>query len=172
MIEIPLTRGQVAIVDDEDADLAELTWNASCCDGKYYAAHKTPMVRRRPGRTELLHRLILARALGRELKKGELCDHIDRNPLNNTRSNLRVASFSENSRNRAATKRNTSGYKGVSWHKGCKRWQAGIHINGKFFFLGNFDTRAEAARAYDTAAKELFGEFAALNIDLVQEEVL
>ena len=69
----------------------------------------------------------------------------------------------ENCRNVAPTKKNSSGYKGVSWNKDRKRWTAHIKGAGKSRYLGLFDTKEQAAEAYNKAAKEFFGEFAWLN---------
>ena len=55
---------------------------------------------------------------------------------------------------------NTSGYKGVSWYKRDRKWQAGIKVNGKFIYLGLFNDPKEAHEAYIKAAKKHFGEFA------------
>jgi hypothetical protein len=92
-IEIPLTKGKVAIVDEIDADLAKYRWfyRFSTSTNGYAGSG-------RPGMHHM-HRVILERMLGRPLEKGEVCDHIDRNSINNSRSNLRVATHSENVRN-------------------------------------------------------------------------
>jgi hypothetical protein len=88
-------------------------------------------------------------------------DHWDRNKLNNTRSNLRLATRSQNQFNRSKNKNNTSGYKGVTANN--NKWIARIRIAGNRFNLGTYETLEEAARAYDKAAIELQGEFALLN---------
>lgn len=61
-------------------------------------------------------------------------------------------------------KHNTSGFKGVNWNTTAKMWAARIGVGNKRIFLGYFQTAEEAARAYDTAAKQYFGEFARLNL--------
>lgn len=88
-------------------------------------------------------------------------DHIDGNPVNNQRDNLRPASRSQNQANRGKPKNNTSGFKGVSWHR--NKWQASIRVNYKPIHLGYFDDPIEAARTYDRAALKYFGKFANLN---------
>ena len=90
-----------------------------------------------------------------------LIDHIDRNKLNNQRSNLRVASGSQNSSNRGMLIGNTSGYKGVT--KLGLKWQAQIGLDGKKIYLGLFETPEAAAKEYNKIALQLFGEFAFQN---------
>jgi hypothetical protein len=91
-----------------------------------------------------------------------LIDHIKRNPLNNQRSNLRTCNHNENARNR--TGRGKSKYLGVSFYPNIRlRYKVTIWINKKSVHLGYFAMEEEAARAYDKAAKEHFGEFANLN---------
>jgi hypothetical protein len=102
----------------------------------------------------------------REGFSGGLVDHIDRNPLNNELSNLREVTKRENSLNSKTYRNNTSGFRGVYWHKGAQKWLAQIQSEGKLRHLGYFDCKKEAARAYDAAAKELHGEFAQLNFPI------
>lgn len=90
-------------------------------------------------------------------------DHINGNTLDNRKENLRICSIAENGRNRKIQKNNTSGYSGVSYMKGVCKWQATICVNKNKIYLGVFETAEESARAYDSAAKEYFGEFARLN---------
>lgn len=92
-------------------------------------------------------------------------DHINRNPFDNRKSNLRFCTNSQNGANRIyKTKRpKSSKYKGVSFHKQHRKFGANIKVMYKAKHLGYFDTEEEAARAYDKAAKYYFGEFAVLN---------
>ena len=87
-------------------------------------------------------------------------DHIDRNRSNNKIENLREATPTQNQGNRNLSKTNTSGYRGVGWHKKYSKWVARISINGKLKNLGQFDDKEEARRVYCEAAKAHFGEFA------------
>lgn len=94
----------------------------------------------------------------------DMIDHINGNGLDNRICNLRLATQSQNMANwTRRAKRNC--YRGVS-HKGYnfpKPWQARIGHQGVRLYLGTFANKKDAARAYDKAAKELFGEFAKLN---------
>ena len=167
MVEIKLTQGQIAIVDDIDEDLSNFRWYARFDPG--YTNGGQYIARRNKrgvliGRTaEYLHRVIMERILSRQLEKGELVDHIDRNTLNNRRSNLRLATHSENMRNRDVPVSNTSGYKGVAYREDLNKWQARIVIANRRKSLGFFDNPIEAALSYNRAAIEYYGEFAVLN---------
>lgn len=159
---IPLTRGLVTVIDQQDADLGVALWWAHPDGGGHIDAARG--VRSGDGKkTEYLHRVILARKLRRPLRPGEQVDHIDGNPLNNRRANLRPASHAQNIRNRRVPMTNASGFKGVHWRRGAGKWRAVIRHNGQQRHLGYFNSRIEAARAYDDAARDLFGAFAALN---------
>ena len=92
-----------------------------------------------------------------------LIDHKDRNKLNNRKSNYRFCTSAENSKNIGILRSNTSGYKGVCWHKQAKKWQARIEVNKIRHYLGLFKTRKEAAKAYNIACLKHHGEFACLN---------
>lgn len=87
-------------------------------------------------------------------------DHKDRNPSNNAIKNLRQATRNENMWNSAAQRNNTSGFKGVSWCKRTKKWIAFLMFNKKNNRLGSFNTKEEAAAAYQGAARVAFGAFA------------
>ena len=108
-----------------------------------------------------MHRLILGCGPGEEV------DHRNGNGLDNRRGNLRPATHALNQAN-VRRVRAKSGFKGVSrWVRPSPRpWRAHITVKGRMKFLGAFATPEEAARAYDAAARELFGEFACTNEDL------
>lgn len=97
-----------------------------------------------------------------EIPQNEL-DHIDGNKINNKIENLRKATHSENNRNRSKPSNNTSGYKGVAWHKQENKWRAYITINQKQISLGLYDDKEDAVKAYNNAATKYHGEFAKLN---------
>ena len=156
-IEIKLTQGKVAIIDDADFDLVSRhKWYAvtSQRHNTYYAiAH----ARRDDGsRTTIqMHRLILG------LTDPKIhTDHIDGDGLNNQRANLRECSNAENQWNTGAKINNTSGFKGVSWNKWRGKLVASIAVDGKQKYLGYHDTKEAAYEAYCTAAAEFHGEFA------------
>ncbi len=153
-----LTQNQVAFIDSEDNDLSTLKWCAAYRSTikSYYA------VRASQQQTQYLHSVILSRKLGRPLVKGEKCDHKNGNTLDNRRSNLRLATHSQNQHNKGLQSNNTSGYKGVTFSKTHKKWRANIQIDNKKKFLGLFDTPEQAHKAYCKAAKELHGEFSRL----------
>jgi hypothetical protein len=153
-------KGLIAIVDDIDADLSELKWYPNVCQNTTYVyRHARYCENPTP-----IHRVILARMLQRELSKGEDVDHINNNGLDNRRENLRLASPRQNGFNKRISRHNTSGYKGVSWEKAKNKWQAYIKPNRKMISLGRFDSIVDAARAYNVAAREHFGEFAYQNV--------
>lgn len=152
MKTIPLTKGDFAIVDDDDYEyLIQFEWFLTPGG---YAARKTT----KNGRPSivLMHREIA------KTPKGMQTDHINGNRLDNRKCNLRICTNAENSRNRGPMP-GTSKYKGVRWLKNDKKWQANIKLNQKQITLGCFNSEIEAAKAYNEAAIKYFGEFAWLN---------
>lgn len=111
-----------------------------------------------------LHRAICKAQPGQEV------DHINDNKLDNRRANLRLCTRSQNEGHKRISRRNTSGYKGVSFNKREQKWVANICKDRHLYFLGYFKTANEAATAYDVAATKLFGEFAKPNYSLAQAE--
>jgi len=154
-MEIKLTQGKVATVDEKNADLARLLWH--CHEG--YAARRGDC-----DKLELLHRVVYERELGRKLEPGEQVDHIDRNTVDNRIENLRLATHAQNMANKGKQKGTySSEYKGVCWHKATKNWRARIMVDGKLIHLGLFIDEMDAASAYDEAAMKYHGDFARLN---------
>jgi len=149
---IPLTRGQFAIVDAEDYPrLSKFTWFTEGRPNNYYA------VRKENGKSIKMHRQIL------NAPDHLVVDHIDHNGLNNRKSNLRLATFTQNCQNQRRLSHKTSRYKGVCWNKRSKKWAAAIRCNNKTYHLGYFANELDAAHAYDRAARKYHGEFAHLN---------
>ena len=159
-LKIPLTgkygHGKEALVDLEDYDKVSVHkwWLSKLSDGGYYVATWIQ------GKNVYLHRFILGI---------NWVDHRNNNTLDNTRENLRPCSKAENgaNKNKCVTYGGhvtASRYKGVYWSKGNQNWYAQIGISGKSKHLGTFETEVEAARAYNRAAVERFGEFARLNV--------
>lgn len=151
MVEIPLSQGKVALIDDEDYELVSRhKWSY---DGNGYAITSVY-----PGKKTLrMHRLILG------APNGVMVDHINHNGLDNRKSNIRLCTSKQNSKNRRAWKNSKSRYKGVYWVADCKKWKCEITIKGRRKYLGIFKTEEEAAKAFNDKAKELHGEFACLN---------
>lgn len=104
-----------------------------------------------------LHRLILSAPDDMEV------DHINGNPLDNRKENLRLATRAQNNQNRKMHKRNAVGFKGVVAARKPGRFIGYIHTKEKKVHLGTFGSAEDAARAYNTAATEEYGEFAKLN---------
>jgi hypothetical protein len=106
-----------------------------------------------------MHRTILG------APQGHMVDHINRDGLDNRRINLRAATRAQNACNaiKRHSIRSTSQFKGVHWDKARSRWAAQIKKLGKVTNIGRFISEEDAARAYDTAAKKVYGEFARLN---------
>jgi hypothetical protein len=90
-------------------------------------------------------------------------DHIDGNPLNNRIENLRLCPHSDNCKNSKISKRNTSGFKGVHFHRQSGRWRARIRCNGKHLHIGMFDTAEEAHEAYVRESVRLQGNYSIYN---------
>ncbi len=150
---ILLTHGQVAIVDAADfVWLSQWSWHAKKDRSTFYVVRNTPTVNGRRD-TISMHQMIC----------GKGADHIDGDGLNNTRSNLRLATSRQNSCNRGANKNSASGFKGVTWYKPRRKWRARIGLDGRKLHLGLFTNAEDAAMAYDAAARELHGEFARTN---------
>lgn len=155
-LEIPLSRGMVALVDKEDYErLSKYKWYADKIGSKWYA--KRTIIKDCGKRTSMyLHREILGVGVGN-------VDHIDGNGLNNRRNNLREATKRQNNMNRRPIKTGTSRYKGVSFDRRRKKWLAQIKYKGTNFNLGHYEHEKDAAQMYNKKAIELFGEFAYLN---------
>lgn len=151
---IALTQGRFAMVDDGDYEkLNQFRWYANYQHNNWYAI-------RRDGKEKIkMHRAIM------DCKKGDgkILDHIDHNGLNCQRNNMRFCTSSGNAKNVSKQKNKSSKYLGVYLCRRNKNWKAAIRNNRNRIHLGVFQTEADAAKAYNKAAKIYHGEFANLN---------
>jgi hypothetical protein len=154
--EITLTQGKTTMVDDVDFEiLSKFKWAIT---NKGYAKRTIRIDGKL--KTILLHRVIMGVS---EENRHIFVDHIDRDPLNNTKSNLRVCNHMQNQWNKEKMKAASSKYKGVSWDNKYKKWRVTISIDGKGKNGGRYETEEAAAKAYNELALKLRGEFARLN---------
>ena len=163
-VEIRLSSGDVALIDDSDAALvAPYKWSPRRLGRTVYAQANTYAAGVRT--TVTMHRLIAAP------EAGQLVDHRNGDGLDNRRCNLRVCDKRGNNQNVRLRADNTSGYKGVHFYVQRNRYSAYIYTHGRRVSLGNFDRAEEAAHAYNIAARILHGEYARLN-DIVAENTV
>lgn len=147
---VPLTQNCEAIIDAADVHLVEgYNWYAAKPGRSAYAVRGVWI----GGAKIFMHRVIL------DAPDGVFVDHINGNGLDNRRANLRLATPAQNVQNSGRQSNNTSGVRGVSFHKRSRKWQAAICCNRKRTFLGQFDTLQEASQSYATARAALHGEF-------------
>ena len=167
MKKIKLTKGQFALVDSEDFEwLNQWKW---CADDNGYAVRHERKEEHGDNTRKMrkMHREILSHY--RIDIEGMNIDHKNNKEYDNRKKNLRIANCSQNMANSKLMPQNTSGYKGVirmnknTQHNITKPWATQIYIKGKRTFKGMFETKEEAARAYNELAKKYFGEFARLN---------
>lgn len=154
MKTIVLSKGQVTLVDDGDYDwLTQWTWYCN------YQGYATRTYRNNKGKQVrvAMHRVIMDTPVGLET------DHIDFDRLNNQKHNLRIATHSENQRNKRRRVDNKSGYIGVSLDKKYGTWRAQAMKDGKQISVGSYKTAKEAAVARDNYVKSSYGSFVRLN---------
>lgn len=155
MIEVPLSKGLAAMIDDADEELVcQYRWHVQINPTVSYARR---IFRAPDGRhcAQLMHSLITGFAE---------TDHIDGDGLNNCRSNLRAMTRPQNGANARKRRGTSSQYKGVFWRERHGKWNAQIYLPvHRKLDLGLHKTEVAAALAYDSAARRHFGEFAALN---------
>jgi hypothetical protein len=152
MKEIQLTNGQIVLVDEEDfIYLTEITWGQNRGYGVTYV-----LVNCKPKRF-YMHKMVMRAG------KGQIVDHINGNKLDNRKENLRLVTHQQNCMNQNIAINNSTGYKGVSYHKGHQKYGASIRINNRLVHLGYFKNPFDAALAYNEAALMYFGKYARLN---------
>jgi hypothetical protein len=153
VFSIPLTRDGHTLIDAEDYEaVSRHSWYLHRTAGrKNYAASRVR------GRVVLLHRFLVHAPAGLEVT------HVNRDGLDNRRSNLRIATHSDTHHNIPAQEGCTSEYKGVCWHRGGRKWVAQIDFEGVHYYLGLYRSEEDAAIAFDAVARALHGQFAFLN---------
>lgn len=153
MKQILLTQGKVAWVDDCDYEyLNQWKWHTLYNGNTFYAARKSS---RKQGKrkTIYLHQ-VLSKRLGFDIDL--TVDHINQDGLDNRRCKIREATPKHQVENRGLQKNNTSGHKGVRWHKRDSKWEAYIGNNGKLINLGYFDTLEDALAIRKQAEEKYF----------------
>lgn len=152
MKSIPLTRNQFALVDDEDFEfLSQWKWY---CSAKGYAVRGTWVDKK-------VRHVWMHRAVNNTPDDMET-DHKNSNKLDNRRNNLRTATHGQNTYNRLNA-RNSSGVKGVTWHKKGQKWMVQIFADGQHYYLGLFSSLDAAKVVYEEAAERLHSGFRKLN---------
>lgn len=147
MKTIKLTKGYEAVVDDADFDyLSQFKW----CSSHGYAVAR---IIGGNGEQMRMHRLIL------NARENEFVDHIDMNPLNNVRNNLRISDKAQNMRNRGKQTNNTSGFKGIGWDVERNKWKVQLKA-GEIFKMKRLKDLNEAQKLYSDWSTEYHGAFA------------
>lgn len=150
---------EICLIDRDDSVLVgQYRWHGIQRERKVYV--ESSPTRRLNIR---LHRLLMGEPLGKEV------DHIDHDPLNNRKLNLRIATQHQNRMNTISIRNSSSSYLGVSWCRERNKWYCQIEHNYRNIHIGRFDSEEEAARAYDEVALRLRGEFANLNFPIRED---
>lgn len=164
-IQIPLTQGKYALIDEEDFDLvSRYKWSYSDTgNGKGYA--RANAVRENGMRCGLyMHRLLMGNPTG-------VVDHINHDELDNRRCNLRVVTKSENIANRRGAQRGSSSrFLGVSFDSAKNRWIAQVMRQKTTVYFETFADEISAAKARDSAARAIYGDHASLNFPEIERE--
>lgn len=163
MKEILLTKGLVALVDDEDYERVNaFKWNATANGYSERIVARRQVHIKGKKHNVYMHRFIM------NAPSGMCVDHINHEPLDNRKSNLRICTKTQNCHNMIKrTRRCSSTYKGVSYAKDASKWRAFIRVDTRLKHIGYYQDEKSAALAYNTAARNYFGEYALLNKILV-----
>lgn len=146
MKKLKLSKNKFALVDDEDYEfLSIFKWSLNGM-GRAFRQEKSTL------KQIYLHRQIM------KAPDNLTVDHIDGNPLNNQRKNLRLCTQQDNLKNKKLYKNSTTGYKGA--YKNNGKYNSIISVEGKLIYLGRFNTPLEAHMEYIKAAKKYYGVFA------------
>jgi hypothetical protein len=157
IIEIKLTQNQKTIIDKEDWNkIKKINWHSAYDPTTKCFRVQGDIKKKNKWKTVHLARIIMN--VNNSLLE---IDHINNNPLDNTKNNLRVCFGKDNKKNKRISKNNTSGFKGVN--KFGNKYICRIGIDGKRIFLGYFENKELAAKRYNIAAIKYHGEFAKLN---------
>ena len=142
MKQIKLTKGFEAIIDNEDfKKVNQYKWTVKIGYSGIKYAFRTD----KNNKTIYLHRFIL------DVPKKVIIDHINRNGLDNRKTNLRLSNYQQNAFNSKIPSNNTSGIKGVYWDKARNKWHSQIMVNQKMIYLGRFNDLKEAVRSREKA---------------------
>lgn len=146
--------GEALVDDDKWHELYEINWSLS---NDYFINNKI----------KSMHRYLM-----NATKNDPLVDHINHNPLDNRLTNLRFNTYAGNTHNKTKIENTTSKYYGVYWHDTIQYWIAGFKKDTIYYYVGNYDTQEKAAAAYNVKAREVYKEFANLNILENEQELL
>lgn len=153
MKKIKLTQNKYALVDDSDFEkLNKFKWFPDKGGNTFYVVRNSKDSKGKHKKVRM-HQEIMKTPRGMET------DHRDGNGLNNQRKNLRICTKSQNQHNRGKYQCNTSGFKGVSWHKNKEKWESQIRVDGTLKHLGSFLNKIEAYEAYCKACIKYHKEF-------------
>ena len=156
--KIPLTRGRFAIVDDHWFDyLSQWKWYARVSHDLIYAWRFGP-----DKKPVHMHRVVLEKKIGRILLADEVCDHTNRNPLDNREENLRIVTRAQNQANRGTAKSNKLGLKNIRKHHG--KFRVEVRKDRKMVFDKTFHSLETAILERNKALREFHGEFACVEV--------